>query len=387
MPSEIQKPKVVFSVINSICYDQRVLKMAETVAGLGCEITIVGRKTDKYCNENLVSFKMVRFSMFFKKGFFFYKFFNIRLFFYLLFNTYDLLVANDLDTLLPNYLVSKLKRLPLIYDSHEYFTGVPELQNRHLVKGFWRSLEKMILPRLKNVITVSEPIAALYEKMYQVRPLVVRNISKRAVHVIPYTREEIGIPSDALFLILQGTGINIDKGAEELIDAVSKTDGVALLIVGSGDVVPKLKYMVSELNLGLKVKFIDNVPWEKLMKYTKAADVGMCLEKDTNLNYRFSLPNKLFDYIVAGIPVIAGDLPESAKIIRENSCGLIIECVTPGNIIKAVSELRGDSGRLAELRRNSVKAAEKLNWDIESGKVVVMYENVLKVVSGKRYNG
>lgn len=377
MSSHSHKIRVVFSVINCICHDQRVLKIAETVSNLGCDITIIGRQSGDCCNSDLVPFKTKRFRMFFKRGFLFYKFFNIRLFYYLLIHKYDLLVSNDLDTLLPNFLVAKLKHLPLVYDSHEYFTGVPEIQNKPFVKWVWKTIEKLIFPRLKYVMTVSDPIASLYEKMYQIRPMVVRNLSKNADNITPYTRKEIGVPSDDLLIIIQGTGINIDKGAEELIESVNILDGITLMIVGSGDVVPQLKRQVNELKISHKVKFVSAVPWETLMKYTKSADIGMCIEKDTNLNYRYSLPNKLFDYIAAGIPVIASDLPETGKIIRENGCGIIIGSVTPEKISKALKQVKDDPLMMAELRRNSIGASKNLNWEIESDKVKELYNSVL----------
>ncbi|MCE5346607.1 MAG: glycosyltransferase [Bacteroidales bacterium] len=377
MPSHSHKISVAFSVTNCICHDQRVLKIAETVSRLDCDVAIIGRKSGECCNTESVPFKTKRFRMFFKKGFLFYAFFNIRLFFHLLFNKYDLLVSNDLDTLLPNYLVSKLKQLPLVYDSHEYFTGVPEIQNRLFVKWVWKSIEKIIFPRLKYVMTVSEPIASLYKKMYLVQPLVVRNTGRNSDHILPFSHEEIDVASGDLLVIIQGTGINIDKGAEELIEAVNVSDGVALLVVGSGDVVAGLRSRVKELSIEHKVKFISSVPWEKLMRYTKSADVGMCIEKDTNLNYRYSLPNKLFDFISAGIPVIASDLPETGKIIRGNGLGIIISCVTPENISRAFSELKDNHDKLTELRKNAVAASEKINWEIESGKVKELYFKVL----------
>lgn len=315
--------------------------------------------------------------MLFKRGFLFYKFFNIRLFFYLLFHQFDLLVSNDLDTLLPNFLVSKLKRLPLVYDSHEYFTGVPEIKNRVFVKCVWELIEKSLFPRLKYVITVSEPIASLYEKMYNVKSLIVRNFSKNTDHIIAFTREETGVPENNLLLIIQGTGINIDKGAEELISAVKITDGVSLLVVGSGDVIPELKQQVNNLKIEHKVRFIPSVPWEILIKYTKSADVGMCLEKDTNLNYRYSLPNKLFDYIAAGIPVIAGELPETGRIISENGCGMVIDGVTPKNISNALSDLKKNPDKLAELKSNAISASKTLNWEIESKKVTEFYKMII----------
>ena len=180
------KTKVAFSVTNCICNDQRVIKIAGTVSKLGCDITIIGRRSGDCSAIRLWPFKTERFSMLFRRSFLFYGFYNIRLFFFLLFHKYDFLVSNDLDTLLPNFLISKLKRLPLVYDSHEYFTGVPEIQNRPFVKWVWKSIEKSIFPGLKNVMTVSEPIASLYEKMYHVRPQVIRNFSRNATDIISF---------------------------------------------------------------------------------------------------------------------------------------------------------------------------------------------------------
>ncbi len=315
--------------------------------------------------------------MIFKRGFLFYKFFNIRLFFYLLFHKYNLLVANDLDTLFPNFLVSKLRRLPLVYDSHEYFTGVPEIQKRPFVKWVWKSIEKMIFPHLKHVMTVSDSVAAQYETEYGIRPVTVRNCSRKTNRIIPFLREELGVGKDHLLLILQGTGINVDRGGEELIEAVRQTDKISLLIVGSGDLLSTLKERVKELDLSNRVKFITKVLWEELIRYTKSADAGLSLDKDTNINYRLSLPNKLFDYISAGIPVIASDLPEIKKIVTENRCGIIIPKVTPEEISIAMKELRDNKDLLTELKRNAIIASESINWEKESSKIIEFYNRVL----------
>ena len=315
--------------------------------------------------------------MIFNKGFLFYKFINIRLFFYLLFHKYDLLVSNDLDTLLPNFLISKLKHLPLVYDSHEYFTGVPELQFRPFVKWVWKSIEKLIFPHLRYVMTVSNSIATQYEKEYNIRPYTVRNCSKGAGYIIPYSRNETGIDPGHLLLILQGAGINIDRGGEELIEAIRQTEQVSLLVVGSGDLLEVLKKRVVELDLTGRVKFIPKVPWEVLIRYTKSADAGLSLDKNTNLNYKFSLPNKMFDFISAGIPVLASDLTEVKNIVLEYKCGIIIPSVTPEEISTAIRELRDNRNLLSELKINSVNASESVNWENESSKVTEFYKDIL----------
>ena len=318
--------------------------------------------------------------MYFKRGFLFYSFFNIRLFFHLLFHKYDLLVANDLDTLLPNFLVSRLKRLPLVFDSHEYFTGVPELNYKPFRKWFWKTIERPIFPHLKYIMTVSDSVAELYKQEYDKRPAVIRNCSKTSSGIPAYSHQELGIPGDHLILIFQGGGINIDKGGEELIDTVKITENVSLIIVGSGDILQALKEKVNELNLTNRVKFIPKVPWEEMMRYTRSADAGMSLEKDTNLNYRFSLPNKLFDYISAGIPVITGSLPEIRKVVEENNCGIIIPDIIPQEISKAIIKLRDDRALLSKLKENSVNASKILNWESESQKIIQFYDEVLRVV-------
>jgi glycosyltransferase involved in cell wall biosynthesis len=353
------------------------MKIADTVKRLGCDITIIGRKSGDCCKPDSVPFRTEKFRMLFKKGFLFYAFFNIRLFVYLLINKFDLLVSDDLDTLLPNFLISKIYRLPLVYDSHEYFTGVPEIQERPLVRWVWKRIEKSVFPRLLNVMTVSDSIALQYEKEYHLRPLTIRNCAVKTTNISPFSRQELEIKSDDLLLILQGTGINIDRGGEELIDAVNITDRVSLLIIGSGDEYDHLIQKTSKLQLTERIKFFPKVSWYTLMRYTRSADAGLSLDKNSNLNYRYSLPNKLFDYISAGIPVISTDLPEIAKILIEFKCGILIPESNPEEIRKAIIELRDNKELLLRLKRNAVFASESLNWENESKKVEELYRRAL----------
>ncbi|NLN31151.1 MAG: glycosyltransferase family 4 protein [Bacteroidales bacterium] len=372
------KINAVFSVINCICYDQRVLKIAGEVSDLGCNVTIIGRRRGSCCTKSKLLFRTFRFRMLFNKGFLFYSFFNIRLFFYLLFHNYDLLISNDLDTLLPNFLVAKLKRKSLVYDSHEYFTGVPELRGRKFVTWFWKSLEKRMFPHLKYVMTVSDSLALQYEKEYGVRPVTVRNCSLLSSGLKGFSRNEMGVKPGDLLLIFQGGGINIERGGEELIEAMRFIEDVTLIVAGSGDVIASLKNRVRDPGLSDRIIFLDMMPWNELMKYTRSADAGLSLDKDTNLNYRFSLPNKLFDYISAGIPVIAGKLPEVAGIINKYGCGIIIPEITPEAICDALSTLKNDPELLNKLRQNAVNASEDLSWEKESEKLKRFYERVFK---------
>lgn len=354
------------------------MKIAETVRESGCEVLIIGRERGDCCRKDLVPFNVRRFRMLFKKGFLFYASFNLRLFFFLLFHRTDILVANDLDTLLPNFLVSKIRRLTLVYDSHEYFTGVAELNGRPVVKSVWKLIERSIMPHLKNIMTVSESLSEQYKNEYNIDAAVVRNCSKRSQHIMPLSRKDLCVDEKDFLLVIQGSGINIDKGGEELLGALKETDNVSLLIIGSGDVISVLREMVISMDIEARVRFIPPQPWEKLIRYTRSADAGMCLEKDTNLNYRFSIPNKLCDYISAGIPVVAGSLPEIRKIVERYRCGIIIPEITSDDICRAVNELIDNVGLRNELKRNAVAASEELNWENESLGVTSFYNSLAR---------
>ncbi len=301
----------------------------------------------------------------FDKGALFYAEYNLRLFFYLLLHKADLLVSNDLDTLLPNFLTHKIKGIPIVYDTHEYYTGVPELVNRPFVRHFWERIEKWIFPRLKEVITVNDSIADLYSQEYGVKLHVVRNIPPNREIRGTVTRKELGLPEDHHLVLLQGAGINIQRGAEEAIAAMQYLDKTILLIIGGGDVIPILHGIIQNLHMEKKVIFLPKQPFEGLFHYTKCADIGITLDKDTNINYRFSLPNKLFDYIHAGLPVLASPLPEIQKIIEKYSIGLMIESHDPKHIAEKIQIMLTDDRMRKVWKENLKKAAAELNWDNE----------------------
>jgi len=234
-------------------------------------------------------YRTKRMFLLFEKGFLFYIEYHLRLFLLLLFNKTSYLLSNDLDTLLPNYLISKIKKTPLVYDSHEYFTEVPELQKSPFKKKIWKSVEKWILPKLKCVYTVNKSIASLYENEYHRDVAVIRNIPYSWQRGSLKTRNDLDLPEDKKLILMQGAGINIQRGAEETVEAMGYIDNAILLIIGGGDVLDQLKSKVKSLKLEGKILFRPIMPYEILKQYTQLADVGLTLDKDTNINYRYSL--------------------------------------------------------------------------------------------------
>jgi glycosyltransferase involved in cell wall biosynthesis len=353
----------IVSVINDLVTDSRVNKTCKVLEECGYRVVLIGRKLPTSLPVPAWSYKAIRMRLLFTSGPLFYFFFNLRLFLQLLFRKAHLLYANDLDTLLPNFLVSKLKKLPLIYDSHELFCEVPELQHTPLKKKIWERLEKWMVPRLNTCITVNNSIALIYERKYGVQFHVVRNISEKPSFSSLLSRSELGIPGNAKIIVLQGAGINVQRGAEELVAAMVNVNAM-LLIIGSGDVWNVLSKIVKDLGLENKVRLIPRIPKEDLRHYTRQADLGISIDKPTNMNYVNSLPNKIFDYIQAGIPIMASRLPEIEKIITGYDIGDFIENHEPAHIAMKLSEMLS-SPRYDSWKGNTQKAAEQFNWSSE----------------------
>jgi len=349
-------------------------RVCRTLAEMEFEVMLVGRKKRDSISIIQKPYSQHRMKLLFEKGPFFYAEFNIRLFFFLLFNRINLLVSNDLDTLFPNYLISKLKNLPLVYDSHENFTEVPELVNRKFIQSVWKAIERFIFPKLKHVFTVNESLAGIFKTKYGVDVKVVRNVPYFKEYLIEKSRADLGLPDDKKIIILQGAGINVQRGAEEAILAMKYVDHALLLIIGGGDVIGNLKMMAVDPLLKDKVRFIPRLPYDELYRYTVHADIGLTIDKDTNINYHFSLPNKLFDYIRARIPVLASPLPEISKIILKYDVGCLIENHDPQHIAGKIREMLNNPAQIAKWKENLKFAATELCWENEKQVLKEVYE-------------
>lgn len=311
--------------------------------------------------------------MFFNKGFLFYFEYNLRLFFLLLFKKFDVYHANDLDTLLPMWIISSIRRKKLVYDTHEYFTGVPEIQNRLIVKKVWESIEKLIFPRLKYVFTVNSSISNLYFKDYQIKPNVLRNLPSNIDIQKIKSKNELGLPYDKPIVILQGSGINVHRGSEELVEAIAIQEKFFLCIVGAGDVIDNLKKRCNEKDLKNKVLFVDPLPYQMMMQYTLNSEVGVSLDKNNNINYQFSLPNKIFDYSKAEIPFVSTNLIEIKKIVNEFHTGVLINSLKPEEILNGIEEAIELSNSDSYLK-NIKKMNSDLNWEKESEVLMTTYK-------------
>ncbi len=369
----MQQKSVIMTVSSDLATDNRVHRSCALLTELGFSVLLLGRckKDSPMMPERTYRYK--RFHLSFEKGALFYATLNLRLFIYLLFSKRAHLFANDLDTLPAAYLISKLKNVPLIYDSHELFTEVPELTERPKIRKIWLTIERLIFPKLSHIITVNQSIAQIYITKYKKPVAVVRNVPIQITALKPFTKSELGLSQNTRVLIIQGSGLNMDRGIEEAISAMTLIENAILFIVGSGDVIPKAKNIVREQALQDKVKFIGRLPYLEMMRYTATADLGLALDKPFSLNYQLALPNKVFDYIQAQTPIVASPLIEIERLIKNYDCGELIQEIDAACIAQKINQILSNPERLAKLQLNCQQAAMKEHW----GKDAVVLKEVI----------
>lgn len=366
--------RIYISVINDLVTDQRVHRLASLLRDSGYDVTLIGRKLKHSQPFRPDGIKSKRFRLLFNHGFLFYASYNIRLCFFLLFRKGPfVLVANDLDTLPANFLVSKFRRANLVYDSHEYFTEVPELTGRKFVKGFWQGLEKYLVPRVDSAFTVNSSLAKMYSAKYGIEFDVVRNVPDMDI-----PEKETFLPELFMkegFIIYQGA-VNKDRGLGELLEIIAENRDFRLLIAGDGDMMHELKSKVEELQLYENVFFSGKLEPGKLKYLTCRAKIGISLEKKTNLNYYYALPNKLFDYIIAGIPVLCSAFPEMRNIVENYKVGMIVDPKNRDNITESLRIVLYDEEKRREWIENIQLAAETLNWKEEQARLEEIFKKV-----------
>ena len=308
--------KVIVSVFNNLYTDQRVEKVCESLSGNGYKIELIGNnwsglpkmeRTYPFSRINLKS-KVLRFA---------YLEFQWKLYRELLkkADKTSILLANDLDSVLPNYLISKKLGIPLVFDSHEIFTEMPSLQGRFTQK-IWRRLERFVVPKFKYMLTASESYADWFAKTYSIeRPIVVQNFPVKIDN--PQNYSEANSPKIILY---QGV-INPSRGLDKIISAMNTIENAELWIAGDGPKKVEYQTLTTTLGLDSKVKFLGKLLPKDLREITKKADVGLSIEENNGLSYYYSMPNKVSDYIQARIPVIVSDFPEMKKVIDRFQTG------------------------------------------------------------------
>jgi glycosyltransferase involved in cell wall biosynthesis len=358
--------RIYFTVTNDLTYDQRMQRICTSLAGNDYDITLVGRKLSSSLPLEKKIYKQKRICCWFNKGKLFYFEYNLRLCCYLMFRKMDAVCAIDLDTIIPCHTVSRIKKIPRIYDAHELFTEMKEVITRPRIKKLWTRVEKKLVPKFKLGYTVSKSIAEEFQQRYGVTYETIRNL--------PVLKPLDEIQSIEKFILYQGA-VNEARGFEYLIPAMRNIN-YKLVICGDGNFMPQLKKLIAENKLENKIELKGMMTPDEIWKISRQATIGIALAEKEGLNQWLALPNKFLDYIHAGLPQITMNYPEYIRVNEQFEVAVLIDELDPKIISGAINNLLADEVMYQKLKANCLHARQELNWQHEEKKLISFYQSV-----------
>lgn len=254
-------------------------------------------------------------------------------------------------------------RTYLTYDARELYPHVESLAKSPLKSYFWKSVEKHLVGKCDHIFTVSNGIANTIAASYSVRkPTVVYNCPdvSNQISTPINLRDQVDDPDD--LVIIHNGQIRPGRGCISLARAIKHTKNTTLVFLGDGPVKSQIIQYASESGLQHKIRFVDPVPPNMVLSVTKQASIGATVLEDSCLNHKLALPNKLFEYIAAGIPVLASDLPEMASLVKSRNVGTVINPANPLEIAECLNNLENNRQLLDTWKKSTASASETFSW-------------------------
>ncbi len=376
-------PRIILTVTNDLTYDQRMIRIAQTLSDTGYRVVLVGREQENSLPIISQDFRQHRIHCRFKSGKLFYLEFNWRLYHYLISQRLDGICAVDLDTILPVYFASKFLGVPRFFDAHEYFEEVPEVIHRPLVKAIWEKLADWLVPKFDRAYTVCESLAEIFKKKYGIPFEVVRNLPFADLpQPSPPVNEQVisqiaELAAIKKIMLYQGA-LNEGRGLEVILDAMHYLDDTVLVLAGDGDIGSQLHARVAREYLSSKVIFLGYVTPSTLRAITPFATLGLNLLEARGKSYYYSLANKTFDYIQAGVPALHPDFPEYRRLLSEHQTGLLVKEMEGRYLATLISDLLENTPQYAVLKANCRLAKNKLIWEKEKERLTDIYNTIYK---------
>jgi glycosyltransferase involved in cell wall biosynthesis len=369
------KKTICHITINHLDYERRIKNQAESATTNGDMVWIIalGKKGEKR-EEKTEYYRLWRIKTPFEQGGpLKFLHFNLKVLTFLLFKKITVIHCHDLWVLPAAAMLSWVKFKFLIYDAHEYYAGLELFVRKKIRKKIWLFVEKIALRRVSVIITVSRQLADLYVERYpRIRNVeVIRNLPRRE-QVKSLVDLKRPVDTTDKIVVYQGH-FRPGRGLENLIRAFQHVSEAHLLLIGGGELTEKLHSLVQGLSLKHRVTFYGYVPTDELIRTTAAADLGIVLFEPTSINYAYALPNKFFEYVMAGIPVLASDIKTFSEYIDRYQFGRTVD---PSNITAISNKMNAmlhDEQGLLKWRDNAVLAARELNWENEAVKLESVY--------------
>jgi glycosyltransferase involved in cell wall biosynthesis len=364
--------------INPIDYERRIQNQAGSASEAGYNVWIValGKPFEKNQEKkkNYLLWRIL--TPYYRGGPLKFLHFNWKLVLFLFKKRPDIIHCHDLWVLPAAVLSAIFSKCKLIYDAHEYYPGLEIFTRNKIKKRIWILLEYLAIPRVHILLAVSEPLAKLYRKEYpRLKQIeVIRNLPKKEIPKKKFTIPKIH-PLQKKIILYQGH-FRPGRGLENLIDAFPHVPEAQLVLIGGGELEEKLRRRIEKNRLEDRVTFAGYIATDHLISATACADLGIALFEPTSINYAYALPNKFFEYIMAGIPILASNIDTFQAYINEYKVGLTVDPFDIGKIADTINFMVSDIERLDEWRKNAREASQKLNWEKEAKKMNRIYENI-----------
>lgn len=359
---------IIFTATNDLSYDQRMQRIATSLVQAGYAVTLVGRQRPQSIPLAPQAYRQVRLPCWWQRGKAFYLEYQLRLFFFLLRQPADLFSGVDLDTALAVAAAAWLRGKPLVIDLHEYFTEVPEVVDRPFTRWVWEKVAQLVIPRASWVYTVGPALAEIFGQRYGRPVAVLRNV--------PWRRPSVPAPGQPPIILYQGM-LNEGRGLEAMIAAMPHLPTCQLWLVGDGDIAAQLRAQAAASSAAARITFWGYQSPAVLHALTPQATLGINLLENRGLSYYYSLANKAFDYVQAGIPSVQMDFPEYRALNARYPVFLLVPNLDPLALAATIGKLLAAPNTYAAMATACQRAAADWCWEQEQELLVSGYQALL----------
>jgi glycosyltransferase involved in cell wall biosynthesis len=294
----------------------------------------------------------------------------------------NVLHAHDSNALLPVAVAARRLRIGFVYDAHDLWLGRPRRERGRVAfalnQAWYAVIERLLIPRAAATLTVSPPIARHLEGRYGLPSVtLVPNYPERVTAPTPRTLRALPggerLAADRPVVLYLG-GLMAGRGLEELVDAIALTDRPQLVLLGDGQLAEPLRARAAALGVRERVHLFPPVPPDEVVDHAASADLGVSPIVPSCLNYRYSLPNKLFQYMAAGIPVVASDFPQVRDVLEGSGAGVVADTTKPAAIAAAIERVLADPGMARRMgERGRAAVSERYHWGASAQRLLAVY--------------
>jgi glycosyltransferase involved in cell wall biosynthesis len=260
----------------------------------------------------------------------------------------------------------------IIYDSKELYSELPSLKIKKTSYYFWTIVERSSKRYIDQLLTVNDSIAKLLSRQWQQKITVIMNV--------PECQIAEDLPNknfDTIYLVFSG-GLQRGRGITKLVSLLSYLPtNYHLKLIGDGDLNDKIGELAIKQNVSSRVHMIGMVKNYEVVSQMREGHIGIYLMENTGLCHYLALPNKLFQYICAGLPVVVSNFPEMKRIIEKYRVGITVSPDNLEEVAKSIRSIIEDKKRYDEYRSNCIKAIEELNWNVEKEKFIKVVDSLL----------